>query len=274
MTFPDHGNDAGGPRGHAFPPDVEEIVGAAWREAIEITYEDYCIHLGNDGPSETDRVLPLADRQRQQAAIALIAEQTGISAGFIRSELLEAAYAEGQVTGTDSDPVYLAPPDWEDLAARWREFESTAEARRQEAASWRQLRGTPWDEQDPQSHLTISESTFVAASPAVPERSGIDAGPTRPPQTPASGVATFPCSRVSCPQSAHPVPPQRYAAPAPLSTRVVHPGQDRAGQPHRRARYLSTEITVCGVLCVCGGESRAERTGESVGLFWARSHSA
>ncbi|MBV9163643.1 MAG: hypothetical protein JO281_19295 [Pseudonocardiales bacterium] len=74
-------------------PRPQETIDAAWREAAEIAYEDYVINYGNDGPYETDRVLPAADRARQQAAIALIVEQSGISAGFLHGELLDAAHA-------------------------------------------------------------------------------------------------------------------------------------------------------------------------------------
>lgn len=155
-------------------------IDAAWREAAEITYRDYVIDYGNDGRPEDDRVLPAEERQRQQAAIALIAEQTGISAEFIYGQLLDAAYAYGQAPGTDADPDYLGPPDWEDLATRWRERQIFLEAGRQETALWRRLSNAPtpvqhqfWAEQAAPDSPTISESRLVAAYRAVAERSGI-----------------------------------------------------------------------------------------------------
>ncbi len=156
------------------------MLNAAWREAAKITYEDFVIGYGNDGPYETDRVLPAADRERQQAAIALIVEQTGVSSGFIRRELLEAAYAEAEALGTDEDPDYFAPPDWEDFAVRWHEGQIVAEAGRHEAALWGRLNNAPaevqqqfWAGQEPQGHPPINESTLAAAYQAVADRSGI-----------------------------------------------------------------------------------------------------
>lgn len=156
-----------------------DTIDAAWREAAEITYTEHVIHYGNDGPPETDRVLSAADRERLQVAIAFLVEQTGIAGGFLHGELLAAAEAYGDAPGTDTDPDYLGPPDWEELAGRWREHQIRIEARRDATALWGRLSNAPapvqhqfWAES--QSSPTISESTLMAAYQAVAERSGIE----------------------------------------------------------------------------------------------------
>lgn len=126
-----------------------ERLDTAWRRAAAITYRDYLIDQYNDGSPETDRALSAGERQRQQAAIAFIAEQTGISTGFIKGELWKAAHAYAWAPGSDNDPDYRVPPHWEALADSWR------------AVLWQRLDNAPsqvqqefWAGQDPQGNPT------------------------------------------------------------------------------------------------------------------------
>lgn len=228
----------------------QEMLDAAWREAPKITYRDHVIDYGNDGHPENDSVLPAADRQRQQAAIAVIVEQTGISPGFIRSELLDAAAAYGQAPAHLDSEYLLGPPDWEDLATRWRKHQVRATMGPEETVLSRRLSHAPPQvqrqfiaAQGPQGCRTITESALAAAYQAVAERSGItlltdparDGNPTLA-LAPGQGVIFVDGSMHLSPASS-----QRCAAPARCSS----PQSVRQGQ-HRAWHRVTPEEAVSG----------------------------
>jgi hypothetical protein len=104
-------------------PQVDETtvhsLDAAWRVALALTHAEQVIRGDNDGHYETDRALPDADRAKLGGCVSLLSEHTGLPAGFLQQKLQEAAYAYGQAPGTDADPDYFAPPNWDALTARW-----------------------------------------------------------------------------------------------------------------------------------------------------------
>jgi hypothetical protein len=92
-------------------------VSEAWRAAVGVTYHEQVLEYGNDGRPEDDRFLTDAEQATRAAAVDLIARATGVSPGYVHSELQDAAHAYGQAPGTDYDPDYLAAPDWSDFVA-------------------------------------------------------------------------------------------------------------------------------------------------------------
>jgi hypothetical protein len=96
---------------------AEGPVSEAWRAAVGVTYHEQVLEYGNDGRPEDDRFLTDAEQATRTAAVDLIARATGVSPGYVHSELQDAAHAYGQAPGTDYDPDYLAPPDWSEFVS-------------------------------------------------------------------------------------------------------------------------------------------------------------
>lgn len=96
---------------------AEGPVSEAWRAAVGVTYHEQVLEYGNDGRPEDDRFLTDAEQATRAAAIDLIARATGVSPGYVHSELQDAANAYGRAPGTDYDPDYLAPPDWSEFVS-------------------------------------------------------------------------------------------------------------------------------------------------------------
>jgi hypothetical protein len=92
---------------------TKSALDSAWYRAVRITYLNQVIQGGNDGPYETDRSLPEAKRQELTEAVSFIAARTGVSEGYVQYELNEAGYTHGRAPGSDADPDYFAPPDWD-----------------------------------------------------------------------------------------------------------------------------------------------------------------
>lgn len=96
---------------------AEGPVSEAWRAAVGVTYHEQVLEYGNDGRPEDDRFLTDAEQATRTAAVDLIARATGVSPGYVHSELQDAAHAYGRAPGTDYDPDYLAPPDWSEFVS-------------------------------------------------------------------------------------------------------------------------------------------------------------
>lgn len=96
---------------------AEGPVSEAWRAAVGVTYHEQVLEYGNDGRPEDDRFLTDAEQATRTAAVDLIARATGVSPGYVHSELQDAANAYGRAPGTDYDPDYLAPPDWSEFVS-------------------------------------------------------------------------------------------------------------------------------------------------------------
>ena len=114
----------------AGPPDEraqrerEGPTSAAWRSAVAITYHEHVLDYGNDGRTEDDRHLSASEVAARAMAITTIAAATGVPEGYVFAELRAAADTYGSAPGTDNDPDYLAPPDWDTFADQYQ----TAEA--------------------------------------------------------------------------------------------------------------------------------------------------
>lgn len=88
------------------------ITESAWRTAVAITYREHVLDYGNDGRPEDDLHLSASEVAARAMAIDTVAGATGKLPEYVLTALRDAAIAEGSARGLDSDPDYLAPPDW------------------------------------------------------------------------------------------------------------------------------------------------------------------
>ncbi|MGH3867247.1 MAG: hypothetical protein ACRDQ4_14110 [Pseudonocardiaceae bacterium] len=122
--------DAMGEVHPASEKERQDDLDNAWRLAVTITHAEGLIEYGNDGPYESDRSLPTYDRNLRDYVIAHIAQETGVSTGYLKKEILDTVHDYFRAHGTDDDPDFFAPPNWDDLTHRAWENALSAEATR------------------------------------------------------------------------------------------------------------------------------------------------
>jgi hypothetical protein len=109
--------------------EADGPTGRAWRTAAAITYREHVIEdYGNDGRPEDDRHLSPSEVAARAMAVATIAGATGVPEGYVFAELRAAAVAEGSAPGSDNDPDYLAPPNWETFVDQYNQYETDSVA--------------------------------------------------------------------------------------------------------------------------------------------------
>ncbi len=108
--------------------EMDGPTGRAWRAAAAITYREHVMDYGNDGRPEDDRHLSASEVAARAMAVATVAGATGVPEGYVLAQLRAAAVAEGSAPGSDNDPDYLAPPDWETFTDRYKSWSALGRA--------------------------------------------------------------------------------------------------------------------------------------------------
>lgn len=94
---------------------LESEVAGWWRAAVDVAYDQLCVEYGNDGHPENDRHVSAEDKAAQAAAVAQIAQVTGLPTGAVWDVVRDTAERYGRSDGTDG--ADLSQPDWDQVAA-------------------------------------------------------------------------------------------------------------------------------------------------------------
>ena len=107
----------------ALAADVNE----AWRTAVDVEYDQRCADYGNDGRPEDDRHISTKDMAAQAAAVAAIAERTGLPTGAVWDAVRDVTdrYARDH-----TDTATLGQPDWDQVADSWADMLAEQQAYR------------------------------------------------------------------------------------------------------------------------------------------------
>jgi hypothetical protein len=128
-------------------------VNDAWRKAVGVEYDQRCADYGNDGRPEDDRHISAEDKAAQAAAVAAIAERTGMPTGAVWDAVRTIA---GDYALDHTDTKTLGQPDWDRVADDWADL---MDQTRSELPSAERVaeQGAYWDELG-ESHPAVRET--------------------------------------------------------------------------------------------------------------------